>query len=68
MPMIVETIESRYTLNPSMLEKYLENKFGKGNFSIIVSLFHYKVVATFDSHRYRTKKKVRNGRYRCRGN
>jgi hypothetical protein len=37
MPMIVETIESRYTVDPGTLEKYLENKFGKGNFSVIVS-------------------------------
>lgn len=35
--MIVETIESRYSVDPGTLEKYLENKFGKGNFSVIVS-------------------------------
>jgi hypothetical protein len=69
--MIVDTIESRYTVDPGTLERYLEAKFGKGNFSIIVSpppsTCTESPHSTDSQRRCQTKERARNGNIKGRG-
>lgn len=41
--MIVQLIESRYTVDHDILKSYLKDLFGKGNFEIIVSLLQVEM-------------------------